>query len=372
MIRLSKPSITKKEIDAVSRIMKQEYLGMGPETQSFEKNLSEYFGRSVICTSSGTSALHIAMDVIATNEPNKNEVLVPSLTFAASYQAISGAGLKPISCDINPSTGNICSADLMKKINKKTIAIMTVHYAGDPSGFDEVLKIGKKYKLRVVDDAAHAFGSKYKNKKIGSFGDITCFSFDGIKNITCGEGGAIISNDKKFLKRASDVRTLGIEGDSKRRYLKQRTWSFDIKSQGYRYHMSDMNAAIGVVQLKRLPTFIKKRQSSSKRYDKLFENSLNVSIFKRNYDEVTPHIYVVKLIKPKSRADLQDFLLKNNIQTGLHYLPNHLHSFYKNSSDKLKNVESIFPSLLTLPLHIDLKFSEQQLIVKKINEFYKK
>ena len=267
MIRLSKPSITNKEINSVTRVLKQEYLGMGPETNAFEKNLSNFFSSGVVCTSSGTSALHIAMEVIASLHKGKNEVLVPSLTFAGSYQAITAAGLKPISCDVSLVTGNICIDDIQRNLTKKTVAIMPVHYAGDPSGFDKILKIGKKYNIRIIDDAAHAFGSTLNNKKIGSFGDITCFSFDSIKNISCGEGGAIISKDNAFLQKASDIRTLGIEGDSKRRYQKKRTWFFNIKSQGYRYHMNDINAALGNAQLKRFSTFANKRQRLAKRYD---------------------------------------------------------------------------------------------------------
>ena len=346
---------------------------MGPETKAFEKNLSKFFNSGVVCTSSGTSALHIAMEVISSlyKDKGKNEVLVPSLTFAGSYQAITAAGLKPISCDVNFATGNICIDDIETKLTKKTAAIMPVHYAGDPSGFDKILKIGKKHNIRIVDDAAHAFGSTLNNKKIGSFGDVTCFSFDSIKNISCGEGGAIISTDNAFLQKASDIRTLGIEGDSKRRYLKKRTWFFNIKTQGYRYHMNDINAAVGNSQLKRFSGFAKKRQSLSRRYDELLSNSSFIEIFSRDYNQIVPHIYPVKLKHPKSRKLLQDYLLKNKIQTGLHYVPNHLHTFFKGKSKKLKNVEALYDQLLTLPLHTDLKSSEQQYIVKKINEFYK-
>lgn len=372
MIRLSKPSITNKEISSVSRVLKQEYLGMGPETNAFEKNLSDFFDNGVVCTSSGTSALHIAMEVIASLYKGKNEVIVPSLTFAGSYQAITAAGLKPISCDVSLTTGNICIDDIQRKLTKKTAAIMPVHYAGDPSGFNQILKIGKKYNIRIVDDAAHAFGSTLNSKKIGSFGDVTCFSFDSIKNISCGEGGAIVSKDKAFLQKASDIRTLGIEGDSKRRYQKKRTWFFDIKSQGYRYHMNDINAAIGNAQLKRFSTFAKKRQRLAKHYDSHFNNSQYIDIFKRDYEQIVPHIYPVKLKDPKSREDLQSQLLKNDIQTGLHYIPNHLHTFFNNSNKKLKNVDLLQGSLLTLPLHTDLNFEEQKIIINKINEFYQK
>ncbi len=372
LIQLSKPSVSSKEIKSVEKVILGGYLGMGPKTKEFENDLSNFFGRKVVCTSSGTSALHIALQAIKSLNVNKNrnEVLVPSLTYAASYQAISGAGLKPVSCDINPKTLNICFEDIKKKYNKKTLAIMPVHYSGDPSGVNKINSFAKKNQIRVIEDAAHAFGSTYANKKVGSFGDIACFSFDGIKNITCGEGGAIVSNDELVLSKASDIRTLGIIGDSARRTEKKRSWSFDIEEQGYRYHMSDINAAIGVVQLKRFSVFQRKRKLLAKNYDKIFQNSDFISTFKRNYDEITPHIYAVKLLVPDSRDKLQNFLLAHGIQTGYHYFPNHLLTYFQKKGQVLPVVENIFPNLLTLPSHVGVSKADVKLIFNAINSFY--
>jgi len=370
MINLSKPSISSLEIKNVQRVLKTGYLGMGPATNTFQDHLSAFFNRQVVCTSHGTSALHIAMHSIKTDNTHKDEILVPSLTYAACYQAISGAGLKPISCDINPLNLNICLKDIQKKFNSKTLAIMPVHYSGDPSGINEIYAFARKKKIRVVEDAAHAFGSMLKNKMIGSFGDIACFSFDGIKNITCGEGGAIVTNDKKIIRRASDIRTLGIVGDSKRRYLKKRTWSFDILEQGYRYHMSDINAAIGIVQLKRFPSFQKKRKELAKTYDRLLSDSPFVNLFHRNYDEITPHIYVVSLKEPDSRSDLQEYLLSHCIQTGVHYYPNHLHTFFKRKGELLPKTDKIYPTILSLPLHTNLTKKNIAFIAQSFKSFY--
>jgi len=231
-------------------------------------------------------------------------------------------------------------------------------------------KFAKKNQIRVIEDAAHAFGSHFKKKLIGSFGDITCFSFDGIKNITCGEGGAIVSNDKLILSKASDIRTLGIIGDSARRTEKKRSWSFDIEEQGYRYHMSDINAAIGVVQLKRFSSFQRKRMLLAKNYDQIFKNSDFISTFKRNYDELTPHIYAVKLLVPNSREALQSYLLAKGIQTGYHYFPNHQLTYFQKKGETLPVVENIFPNLLTLPSHVGVSKADVKLVYKAINSFY--
>lgn len=369
-IQLSKPSISSEEIKNIERVLSTGYLGMGPKTKEFESNLSNFFSRDVICTSSGTSAIHIALQAIKSNNKERDEVLVPSLTYVASYQAITGAGLKPVSCDVNPKTLNICLRDIQKKFTKKTLAIMPVHYSGDPSGIDKIYTFAKKNNIRVVEDAAHAFGSSFKNKLIGSFGDITCFSFDGIKNITCGEGGAIVTNDESILSKSSDIRTLGIIGDSARRTLKKRSWSFDVEEQGYRYHMSDINAAIGITQLKKFPSFQKKRKNLAKNYDSLFSKSSFISIFKRDYDEITPHIYVVKILDADSRESLQKYLLSKDIQTGYHYFPNHYLSFFQKKGEVLPNLENIFPGLLTLPTHCGVTKKDVRRVFDTINSFY--
>ena len=369
-IQMSKPSISSREIKKVEKVLIGGYLGMGPETNQFESHLSDFFSRQVVCTSSGTSALHIALQSIKSNNRKRDEVLVPSLTFAACYQAITGAGLKPISCDVNPKNLNICFKDIQKKFNSRTLAIMPVHYSGDPSGISKILSFARKKKIRVVEDAAHAFGSTLNKKLIGSFGDIACFSFDGIKNITCGEGGAIVTNDTKVIRKASDIRTLGIVGDTKRRIAKKRSWSFDILEQGYRFHMSDINAAIGITQLKRFPSFQRKRKLLAKNYDAIFANSSFINIFPRNYNEITPHIYVVSLAQPDSRGELQKSLLSQGIQTGSHYFPNHLLTFFKRKGEVLPEIENIYPTLLTLPLHTGVTKKDISYIANAINSFY--
>ena len=191
-----------------------------------------------------------------------------------------------------------------------------------------------KSKLRVIEDSAHAFGSFYHKKKIGSFGDISCFSFDGIKNITSGEGGCIVTNDKKILKKISDARVLGVEGESKKKYLKSRSWDFDVKEQGWRYHLSDLNAAIGRAQLKRFKKFSNIRQNLAIQYDKIIKKNnykkKEIEIFKRNYTKEVPHIYYVLIKKLKFRDKLRhDLLVMNKIQTGIHYFPGYKLSYFK-------------------------------------------
>ena len=351
MIRLSKSSISNEEKIAVKNVLDKEYLGMGHEVKIFEKDLTNFFSRSTICVSSGTSALHLACQGIGLK--NGDEVLIQSLTYIASFQAISATGATPIACDINPETLTIDLDDARKRISSRTKAIMPVHYAGGVGDLDAVYSFAKRYGLRVIEDAAHAFGSSYKGKKIGAFGDISCFSFDGIKNITSGEGGCIVSNDKELLKRSRDARLLGVTNDTENRFQNNRSWEFDVTFQGWRYHMSNIMAAIGIEQLKKFPEIAKKRQELAKIYNLLLVGNENIVPLKNDFDQIVPHIYVVKC-NDKSRDLIRDNLESKKIQTGIHYQPNHLLSFYKNGYKQLVNVENIYPRLLSLPLHVDL------------------
>ena len=197
MIRLSKSKITDAEKKAVMHVLDREYLGMGQEVLEFEERLTNFFGRPAICVANGTAALHLACQSIGNK--SGDEVLVPSLTYVASFQAISANLVKPIPCDINSKTLLIDLNDAKKKITTNTKAIMPENYAGDGSDLDEIYKFADKHKLRVIQDSAHAFGSTFNNKLIGSFGDISCFSFDGIKNITSGEGGCVVSDDLNII-----------------------------------------------------------------------------------------------------------------------------------------------------------------------------
>ena len=249
LIRLSKSCLGKDEKSAVAKVLKKEFLGMGNEVKKFETELRNFFKREVVCFNSGTAALQVALQACDIGE--NDDVLVPSITYVASYQAISATGAKPIACDIDDDNLQLSLKDLEKKITKKTKAIMPVHFSGSVGKIREIYKFAKQNKLRVIEDAAHAFGSKIYNRKIGSFGDIVCFSFDGIKNITSGEGGCLVTNDKKVLNMSKDIRLLGVTNESTKRYSGHRSWISDVKYQGWRYHMSDINASIGRSQLKR-------------------------------------------------------------------------------------------------------------------------
>lgn len=354
--RLSQPEISEDEIIAVAEVMRSEFFGMGKQVASFEEKLESFFGRETLCVSTGTAAVQLGL-VGAGIQPG-DEVLVPSLTYVATYQAISATGAVPISCDVNPNTLQIDLEDAQKRITLKTKAIVPVYFVGATNCLDLVAEFGKVNNLRVVADAAHAFGSKHKGELVGSFGDISCFSFDGIKNITSGEGGCIVTNDEAVLNRIKDTRLLGVVGDSEKRKNRERSWDFDVEYQGWRFHMSDIFAAIGMVQLTKLEANSKKRQERFNKYVTNLKGNSRIALF--DWDTASgmvPHIFVLRIPGLKDRDGLRLRLENLGVPTGVHYKPNHLLKFYK-TPYKLPATEAIYPEILTLPLHTRLSQSD--------------
>lgn len=368
-IRLSKSVVGQQEVDAVARVILEDgYLGMGKEVQAFEQELQAFLDtdREVICVNTGTAALHLA--VMACVKPGE-EVLVPSLTYVASFQAISAAGAIPVPCDIVPATGTINVVDAEKRLSERTRAVMPVHYASSPGDLEGVYRFAQRYGLRVIEDAAHAFGCLHQGKLIGSFGDVVCFSFDGIKNITSGEGGAIVTADKQVAQFAKDARLLGVQKDTEQRYKGQRSWEFDVIHQGYRYHMSNVLAAIGRVQLKRFPEFKQQRQQLARLYQENLASLPGLCLFDHDYTKIVPHIFPIRVLNGK-RDLLRAFLLENGIECGIHYYPNHYLTYYSSSLRyPLPRTEEIYEQLLTLPLHPDLTKEQVREIIQLIKGF---
>ena len=365
IIRLSKSCIGNAEKAAVQGVLDREYLGMGVEVEQFEEALSDFFGRPAVCVINGTAALHLALQACGIDRGD--EVLVPSLTYIASFQAISATGAQPVACDISSKTYLLDLEDAEKRITPKTKSIMPVHYTGGVGDLDAVYKFAERYELRVIEDAAHAFGTTYQDKLIGSFSDVACFSFDGIKNITSGEGGCVVTEDEDVLQTIRNARLLGVEQDTEKRYSGERSWDFNTTAQGWRFHMSNIMAAIGLEQLKRFYEFAKKRQELAKQYNHLFYNHPKIQSLPRDYETVVPHIFVVRLKGMKNRKEVQKQMLEKGIQVGYHYQPNHWLNFYKNSQqDHLPVTNTVFPELLTLPIHPDLSESDVDYIASEL------
>ncbi len=368
-IKLSKSVVDMKEVNAVRHVMLEVgYFGMGGEVKAFESELKKFLRTKgeVACVNTGTSALHLA--VAAVTKPG-DEVLVQSLTYLSDFQAIRAAGAVPVACEIDPKNVTIDLKDAERKLTRKTKAIIPVHYAGDPGDLTKIYTFARKHRLRVIEDAAHAFGTVHKGKLVGSFGDIVCFSFDPIKNITSGDGGAVVTADKRVLRYVRDARLLGVMGDSEKRYKGERSWEFDVVRQGYRYHMTNISAAIGRTQLKKFGKFKKKRQSLSKRYYRLLANANGIVLFKTDYRSVVPHIYPIRVLGGLRDA-LREHLAKQGIETGIHYYPSHLLSYFRKRGVAFPVTEQIYSELLSLPLHPDVTKDEQDRVIRAITTFF--
>jgi len=368
-IKVSKSIVGEREAQALKSVIEDEYLGMGKYVREFEIKLGQYLdAQNVMCVNSGTAALHLA--VMGAGIGPGDEVLIQSLTYVASFQAISAAGAVPVPCEIDPGTCTIDLKDAERKITGRTKAIMPVHYTGRVGPLDEIYSLARRYGLTVIEDAAHAFGTVYKGKMIGSFGDIICFSFDGIKNITSGEGGAVVTANPQVARFIKDARLVGVCKDTEKRYQGQRSWEFDVIHQGYRYHMSNLFAAIGITQLERLESEFKpKRQYLARRYTEFLKDIPEIIVFPDEYDLVVPHIFPLR-VRNNKRDNMREYLNSNGIECGVHYLPNHLLTFYGGKKGQLPVTEEIYKQLLTIPLHPGLSDEMQNYIIEKIKDFF--
>lgn len=363
-IRLSRSCVGEEEIAALARVIRAGYLGMGSEVQKFEEELKAWIetDMSVTCVNTGTAALHLAMEALDIGPGD--EVLVPSITYLASFQAVTACGATPIPCDVTLDRAFIDLDDARKRVTPRTRAIMPVHYGSDSQGMDMVYAFAHEHGLRVVEDAAHGFGCSRNGRKIGQDGDILCFSFDGIKNITSGEGGAVVTGDEKVAQRVRDARLLAVEKDSESRYSGQRTWLFDVHHQGYRYHMSNLMAAIGREQLKKLGSFSARRRHLVARYRSLLAGAQGLRMLDLDYDNIVPHIFVLRILG--GRRDLLARALKEaGIESGIHYQANHLLSYF-NRGYALPASEVLLEQIISIPLHAMLTDEEQDRVVRVV------
>jgi dTDP-4-amino-4,6-dideoxygalactose transaminase len=377
---VSKPTITKKEISEVVDSMKSGWITTGPKVKKFEENFKKYVAaKNAVALNSGTAALHLAYQVAGLKKGD--EVITTSMTFVATVNMLLVLGLKPIFVDIEDKTLNM-NVDLIEKnITKKTKAIVPVHFAGRPVRMDVIQKLAKKYKLKVIEDAAHAIGGKYKGKMIGSMSDVTCFSFHPMKNITTGEGGMLTTENSRFAREARALRFHGIDKEAWARYSKKGVPFYDVTSCGYKYNMLDIQAAIGLHQLDRLNEFNKKRTYLASLYDKELSSveELIIPPFKCPYGVNAWHIYVVAVKKEKLKIDRNTFIMelkKHNVGCGVHYVAVHMQPYYKKTLGYKKGTlpvcEYYSERIMSLPLYPLMTKADVLKVAKAIKQVIKK
>ena len=369
MIPIFRPSMDEEEIEAVAEVLKSGWMGLGPKTKEFEERFAEYIGtKYAVALNSCTAALHLALNVLGINS---GEVITTPITFVSTAHAILYNSATPIFADVQEDTLNIDPVDIERKITRKTKAIIPVHYGGYPCDMDEILDIANEHNLYVIEDAAHACGAEYKGKKAGSLSDIGCFSFHAVKNLATGDGGMITTNDKTVYEKLLKLRWLGINRSTYQRDNKGYSWYYDVESVGFKTHMNDITASIGLVQLRKLDKMNAKRQEIVKRYNEAFADLDWIDTpVKRDYVKSSLHNYAIK-VNRGDRNELIAHLADKGISAGVHYMPLYMHPIYKKLWIKgnCPVADSVWKKVVILPLYPDMTEKDVEMVVESVRDF---
>lgn len=368
-IPLCIPNINEEEINEVKKVLESGWLAHGPKTQEFEEGFARYIGvKKAISTNSGTSALQLAINCLE----KKGEIIVPSFTFVASANSIITSGCKPVFADIKYDTCNINPDDIEKKITQNTIAIMPVHFAGQSCDMKRIMEIAEKNNLAVIEDSAETIGGTFGDKKAGSFGLMNCFSFYPTKNITCGEGGMITTDNEEVASKLSTLKAHGISSSTFEREKQEKPWLRAATLAGYNYRLCDVLAAIGLVQMKK----IDEMNEARRRHAEYLNKNLNFEEISLPVEsENCKHVYQMYTIKLSDNIDRTKFVLElknKGIGANVHFDPPvHLQPYYLNTSYNLPITEKVAKSIVTLPMYPQLKQEELDYIINSINEVLK-
>lgn len=366
MIPYGHQSISKKDIDAVDDVLAGDWLTQGPAVKLFENKLCQYTGaKYAIAVANGTAGLHLAY--IAAGIKGGDEVITTPNTFVATTNMLLAVGAKPVFCDIRSDNYNIDEDKIEALINKKTKAIVPVHFAGYPCAMDKILSIARKYNLMVIEDSCHALGAQYKNKKIGNISGLSIFSFHPVKSITTGEGGAVLTNNKDIYERMIFLRSHGITKDKD---------SFNVmKTFGYNYRITDIQCALGASQLDRLDQFVARRRELATIYNKALKQNMHIILPVSDGTGVMSahHLYVIRVKDQNYRMPLYNYMKENGVGVNFHYPTVYSHPYYReNGYVGIKNsVADLYArTAITIPLHCLLTKKQVLQISELINNFF--
>ena len=380
-ISYGRQTITEDDIQVVVETLKSDYLTTGPKVKEFEETVARYVGaKYAVAVSNGTAALHVAC--LAAGIKKGDEVIVTPMTFAASSNCILYCGGIPVFTDIEPETGNIDVDTIEEKINEKTKAIIAVDFTGQSVDSDRIKQIAQKYNLIYIEDGAHALGSEYKGRKVGTNADMTTFSFHPVKPITTAEGGMIVTDDEELYKKLALYSKHGITRDHSMMTENQGPWYYEQLELGYNYRLPDLNCALGISQMKNIDKFIAKRREIVKKYNEAFIDLEQIEIpYEHEYSNSGYHLYVIKLNLDKLRVDRKsvfEAIKAENIGVNVHYIPVYLHPYYKKLGYKkglCKNAEDYYERIITLPLFPLMSDEDVEDVIraiKKVILYYKK
>jgi perosamine synthetase len=366
--------IDQMDIDAVIEVLRSDWLTTGPKVTEFEQAFAQFVGaREAVALSSGTAALHAAMFTLDIGPGD--EVIVPSMTFAASANCVVFQGGTPVFADVSPETALIDPATVESKITPRTKAIIAMDFAGHPCDYDPLREIADRHGLVLVSDACHSLGGRYKDHAVGTLADLSAFSLHPVKHITTGEGGMVTSNDPDAARRIRMFRNHGITSDHRQRE-RLGSWYYEMVALGYNYRLTDFQCALGINQLRKLPGWLARRRDIARRYDTAFNNLPAVKPL-RVMDGVSHayHLYVLRMELDRlrgSRADVFSALRAEGIGVNVHYIPVHLHPYYQEKFGTAPGLcpiaEWVYERIVTLPLFPCMTDEEVEYVISSVEK----
>lgn len=371
MIPVFRPLIEKEEYEATEAALRMGWLGMGSYVQDFEtavKATIEAPDRHVVAVSTGHAALHIALMVIGAGPGD--EIITPSFNNIADFQAILAVGATPVFCDIDPETLCIDLNKAESLVTPATKAIIAMDYDCVLCDHDRLAEFQRRHGLRVIHDAAHAFGSRYQGRAIGSFSDIAMFSFDPVKTITCIDGGAVVFRSEEEAAIAQEIRLIGMGQSPALMYENKRAWTYDVRRLGFRYHMANLHAAVGLAQLSKLAAIGESRRQTCRYYNEALGRASDVTVPRTDFHEITPFLYYIR-VPAEVREELRGFMKDRGIDTGIHWQPGHWFSLFKDCRrGDLAVTDKVGKEIVSLPLHSFMAEEDRQAVVESVAAFF--
>lgn len=371
----NRPSIGDEEIAEVVATLRSGWLTTGPRVAHFEAAFREYVGAPhAIAVSSCTAGLHLALAAAGIGEGD--EVITTPLTFCSTVNVIVHQRARPVLADISPDDYNIDPAQIERKITRRTRAIIPVHYGGQPCRMDAILDIARRHGLLVIEDAAHAHGALYRGRKVGTLGDVTVFSFYATKNMTTGEGGMVTVHNAALAERIRLLSNHGMDYNAQRRYEAEGSWYYEVLAPGYKYNMTDIQAALGLHQLARLEEYTRRRTEIAARYTEAFAG-LEQIVTPAVRPEVRHvwHLYAVQVRRNSRRIDRDRViaaLRKQGIGTSVHFIPIHYHPYYREGFGFRRGdypvCEAVFEGLISLPLYPSMTDAEVERVIEAVRK----
>lgn len=370
--------IDEDDIQAVVEVLRSDFLTTGPKVGEFEKAFAAKVGaKYAVAVSNGTAALHAAAFTAGIGAGD--EVITTPLTFAASANCILYQGGKPVFADIDSKTYNIDCQGIRKKITEKTKAIIPVHFTGQPVDLDEIHAIAKEHNLVVIEDAAHALGAEYKGKKIGGLSDLTIFSFHPVKHITTGEGGMVTTNNPEYYRKLLLFRSHGITRDQSLLKRNEGRWYYEQQLLGYNYRMTDIQAALGISQLRKLEKFVRRREEIVRQYNQAFKELPGLTLpYQMENTRSSWHLYTIQ-VNPEeahlNRDKLFADLMERNIGVNVHYIPVYWHPHYRNlgyPEGLCPEAEAFYARAISLPLFSKMTDQDVAYLIDTISGLIRK